>query len=99
MALADRGDDAVLARVGVEPSGNPFNSVTVDAESSRPFNPMVNAGAIVTTALIEGVDPHDRLERILETFSRFAGRELADRRDGAGVGARAPAIATARSRG
>ena len=76
IALADRGEDAVLARVGVEPSGNPFNSVTVDAESSRPFNPMVNAGAIVTTALIDGTDPGDRLARILETFSCFAGREL-----------------------
>jgi glutaminase len=76
MALADRGDDAVLARVGVEPSGNPFNSVTVDAESSRPFNPMVNAGAIVTTALLDGADTKHRLERILETFSNFAGREL-----------------------
>jgi glutaminase len=76
MALADRGDAAVLARVGVEPSGNPFNSVTVDAETSRPFNPMVNAGAIVTTALIDGADPADRLERIVDTFSRFAGRPL-----------------------
>ena len=76
IALADRGEEAVLARVGVEPSGNPFNSVTVDAESSRPFNPMVNAGAIVTTGLIDGVDARDRLERILEIFSCFAGREL-----------------------
>lgn len=76
MALSDRGEEAVLARVGVEPSGNPFNSVTVDAETSRPFNPMVNAGAIVTTALIDGLDPADRLDRILATFSGFAGREL-----------------------
>jgi glutaminase len=76
MALAERGNFAVLSRVGVEPSGNPFNSVTVDAQS-RPFNPMVNAGAIVTTGLIEGIDPRDRLERIRKTFSRFAGRELA----------------------
>jgi glutaminase len=75
MALAERGNDAVLARVGVEPSGNPFNSVNVDM-SNRPFNPMVNAGAIVTTALIDGADPADRLARILERFSCFAGREL-----------------------
>ena len=48
MALEDRGDDAVLARVGVEPSGN---AVQLDRRSTpssnRPFNPMVNAGAIV----------------------------------------------------
>jgi glutaminase len=77
MALAERGREAVLARVGVEPSGNPFNSVTVDAATNRPFNPMVNAGAIVTTALIDGADPDERLERMLETFGEFAGRELA----------------------
>jgi len=76
MALAERGRDAVLSRIGVEPSGNPFNSVTVDAATNRPFNPMVNAGAIVTTALIEGADPEDRLARILETFGEFAGRRL-----------------------
>jgi glutaminase len=76
MALAERGNFAVLSRVGVEPSGNPFNSVSVDA-ASRPFNPMVNAGAIVTTALIEGTDPADRLERIRKSFGRFAGRDLA----------------------
>ena len=76
MALAERGNFAVLSRVGVEPSGNPFNSVSVDA-ASRPFNPMVNAGAIVTTALIEGIDPEDRLERIRKSFGRFAGRDLA----------------------
>ena len=76
MALEERGKDHVLGRVGVEPSGNPFNSVTVDPRSSRPFNPMVNAGAIVTTALLGGTDPTERRERVLDTFSRFAGRPL-----------------------
>jgi glutaminase len=78
MALAERGRRAVLSRVGVEPSGNPFNSVTVDAYN-RPFNPMVNAGAIVTTALVQGAEPRDHtesLERIVDTFSRFAGHPL-----------------------
>ena len=79
MALAERGRKAVLSRVGVEPSGNPFNSVTVDAASGRPFNPMVNAGAIVTTALVHGAEPRDHTEslaRIVDTFGRFAGHPL-----------------------
>jgi len=76
MALEERGKDAVLAHVGVEPSGNPFNSVSVDPRTSRPFNPMVNAGAIVTTALLDATEPGERLARILETFGDFAGREL-----------------------
>jgi glutaminase len=75
MALEDQGRDAVLDRVGVEPSGNAFNSIVVD-HRSRPFNPMVNAGAIVATGLIESREGRDRMARITESFSRYAGREL-----------------------
>lgn len=76
LALEECGRDAVLGRVGVEPSGNPFNSVVVDAASGRPFNPMVNAGAIVTTAMIAGDDAGSRLEDVRAMFGRFAGRNL-----------------------
>jgi glutaminase len=75
MALEDQGRDAVLRRVGVEPSGNPFNSIVVD-DRNRPFNPMVNSGAIVATGLIEAHDDADRMARIVDSFSRYAGREL-----------------------
>ena len=57
MALEHHGLDGVLARVGVEPTGDAFNSIEVDERSGRPFNPMVNAGAIVTTSLVAGPDP------------------------------------------
>jgi glutaminase len=70
------GVDAVLDRVGVEPTGNAFNAIAVDEKSRRPFNPMVNAGAIVTTGLVPGDDPQDRAQRILEILSSFAGRDL-----------------------
>lgn len=76
MALEDRGRDGVLARVGVEPTGDTFNSIAVDEASRRPFNPMVNAGAIVTTGLLEGKDPTERLSRMQQFLSRFAGRSL-----------------------
>jgi glutaminase len=75
MALEDRGRDEVLRRVGVEPSGNPFNAIVVD-DRNRPFNPMVNAGAIVATGLIEARDDEERMERIVEAFSHYAGRRL-----------------------
>ena len=59
-ALEDRGRDAVLERIGVEPSGNAFNAIVVDEVSNRPFNPMVNAGAIVATGLLAGGAVADR---------------------------------------
>ena len=76
LALEQHGREKVMERVGVEPSGNAFNAISVDA-TNRPFNPMVNAGAIVTTGLLDGVDPPARTERLLEGFAGFAGRRLA----------------------
>jgi glutaminase len=76
MALEDRGVDHVLERVGVEPTGDPFNSIVVDEASNRPFNPMVNAGAIVTTGLVAGDDSDAQWERICRSFSAYTGRAL-----------------------
>jgi glutaminase len=75
LALEDRGRDEVLAHVGVEPSGNPFNSIVVD-DHNRPFNPMVNAGAIVATGLVEDRGDWSRMDRIVETLGRYAGKPL-----------------------
>ena len=76
LALADRGVDAVLAKVGVEPTGDPFNSISLDVETGRAFNPMVNAGAIVTSTLVAGDTRAEQLERIVSGLSAFAGRRL-----------------------
>jgi hypothetical protein len=62
--------------VGVEPTGEAFNSIVMDETNNRPFNPMVNAGAIATTALIRGNGFAERFGRILDMFSRYAGRAL-----------------------
>jgi len=76
LALEDHGREAVLARVGVEPTGEAFNSIVLDEASNRPFNPMVNAGAIATTDLIKGKDYPERVRRLLEMFGRYTGREV-----------------------
>ena len=76
LALDDQGLDAVHSRVGAEPSGEAFNSVKLEATTGRPPNPMVNAGAIVTTSLVHGASPEQRFPRILARLSAFAGREL-----------------------
>lgn len=76
LALADRGRDAVLRKVGAEPSGEPFNAISLEPGTGRPANPMVNAGAIATSALIPGDGVDDRMTRIVEGLSAFAGRSL-----------------------
>ena len=78
LALADLGVDAVLSKVGVEPSGEAFNEISLEAGSARPFNPMINAGALTTHTLVGGEEmgEEERFARVLEGLGRFAGREL-----------------------
>ena len=76
LALADRGRAAVADKVGVEPSGDAFNSISLAPGSGQPRNPMINAGAIVSASLVSGATPDERFARVLETYSRYAGRPL-----------------------
>ena len=77
IALEDFGREEVLRRVGVEPTGDAFNSIIrLDEKSKRPYNPMVNAGAIATSNLIAGQGPADRLNRLMEVFATYVGHEL-----------------------
>ncbi|MGJ9413039.1 glutaminase [Aeromicrobium sp. CF4.19] len=76
LALQDSGIEAVTAKVGVEPSGDAFNEISLAPDSGRPFNAMINAGAITTSSLVDGEDGDARFDRVLRGFGRFAGRDL-----------------------
>jgi glutaminase len=75
LALDTLGAGRVESAIGVEPSGDPFNSIRLNAEN-HPFNPMVNAGAIACTGLIHEAEGSDAFEYIRQALGRFAGREL-----------------------
>ncbi len=77
LALEDRGKSTVLERIGVEPTGEPFNEISLEPGSGRPRNPLINAGAIAATSLVAGRSPADRWARILALFELYAGRGLA----------------------
>lgn len=77
--LLDRfGVEQVMRRVDVEPSGEAFDVLSVEPETKRPRNPMINAGALVVHGLIGGTDSgwQERDDLVLEGLSRLAGREL-----------------------
>ncbi len=76
LALEDHGKQFVLSKIGVEPSGDLFNSISLDPKTGCPLNPMINAGAIATTGLVKGESNYDKLQRILELFSRYVGHEV-----------------------
>lgn len=76
LALEAVGFDAVFSRVGAEPSGEPFNAISLEPGSGRPANPLINAGAIATTSLVPGAGIDDRMSRIIDMLSAFAGRRL-----------------------
>ena len=73
LALETWGEAAVLACVGVEPTGDAFNSIVLERGTGRPLNPMVNAGAIAVTDLIGGDDAAERLHRLLDCFRGYVG--------------------------
>lgn len=77
MALEDHGRDYIRRRVDVEPTGAPFDAIIkLEQKTKRPFNPMVNTGGIATTSLIKGKGRAQRLQRVLQMYSRYVGKEV-----------------------
>jgi glutaminase len=75
-ALQHYGRAAVLKHVGVEPTGEAFNSIVLDEVANRPFNPMVNTGAIAVAELMNGDTQEERIVNMLALFSSLAGHKL-----------------------
>lgn len=76
LALETVSQKVMHTKVGVEPSGDAFNAISLDPQSGIPRNPMINAGAIATTAQVWHHDPQGAEERTLAFFSALAGRPL-----------------------
>ncbi len=77
LAMQELGPEKVFERVGLEPTGRPFNSpIAVVDMPSHTGNPLVNAGAIATTSLISGKDADEKWNKIIAFYSTVAGQKL-----------------------
>jgi glutaminase len=76
LALDLVGEEAVDAKIGVEPSGDAFNEISVDERTKTPKNAMINAGAIAAVSLVPGTTPDERFAKIQDFYSACAGRQL-----------------------
>ncbi|GGI17189.1 glutaminase 1 [Gottfriedia solisilvae] len=77
LVLMDRGEDYVFERVGMEPTGDPFNSIAkLEVRSAgKPLNPMINAGALAVTSMIKGHSVKDRFNRLLDFMRVLTGNK------------------------
>ena len=73
LAVEEHGEEKVHQHVGSEPSGHSFNEITLDP-LKRPHNPMINAGAIMTSSLVRpDLCPADRFEHVLKYWTKICG--------------------------
>ncbi len=76
MALDELGADVVGARIGLEPTGDAFNAISLDPSTGRASNAMVNAGAITAADLLHARHGDEALGHLLAGYSKFVGRQV-----------------------
>ncbi len=75
LAIMELGEEAVFKRVGVEPTGEEFNSINKLVGHPKPFNPMINAGAIAVTSLIRENKLDNCFDLLLNFFKKVTGNK------------------------
>ncbi|KAM4796028.1 glutaminase liver isoform, mitochondrial [Rhinophrynus dorsalis] len=75
IAVNDLGTNYVHEHMGKEPSGNRFNKLSLNHQD-KPYNPMVNAGAIVICSLIKvSFNKAEKFDYIMELLKKMSGNE------------------------
>ncbi len=77
LVMEQHGSDEVLAKLGANATGLPFNSaLAVELNPGSPQNPLVNAGAISAVSLVKAENKTERWHRILTNLNAYADASL-----------------------
>lgn len=77
LVMQEQGEQVITEKVGVEPTGQPFNSIlATQIIPAVSVNPLVNSGAIATVSLVEAQSAADRFTQIMGFFERMSASKL-----------------------
>lgn len=78
LIMAEQGPQVLDDKIGVEPTGLPFNSrLALELyPKKRSVNPMVNAGAIAAVSLVQATSETERWNKVLANLEGYAGHPL-----------------------
>jgi glutaminase len=77
LVMQEQGDQALKAKIGVEPTGLPFNSILATQIIPQiSVNPLVNSGAIASVSLVKAANAEERFKKIIGFFERLAADKL-----------------------
>lgn len=77
VAANHHGIEEIMDYVDVEPTGDSFNSIVrLEGHNNKPFNPMINAGAITIASLLPGETMFEKVKSVTTYLEQMIGKKV-----------------------